>query len=53
MIQFITMNAQAIYILVNGCPYPGPLTVSGEGEGTRIYLVCRSATWEPRYATCK
>ena len=26
MLQFVTMNAQAIYILVNGCPYPGPLT---------------------------
>lgn len=26
MVQFVTMNAQAIYILWNGCPYPAPLT---------------------------
>eukprot|EP00039_Didymoeca_costata_P018623 m.334257 g.334257 ORF g.334257 m.334257 type:complete len:304 (-) comp17320_c0_seq1:63-974(-) len=27
MIQFLCMNAQAIYILVNGCPYPPRVTV--------------------------
>ncbi len=26
MFQFLTMNAQAIYILVNGCPYPNRVT---------------------------
>jgi choline-glycine betaine transporter len=27
MIQFITMNAQAIYIIAMDCPYPKPLTI--------------------------